>query len=526
MQPTTRHHCEMPELASDSDEMPGLENVYNPIQGLAENVHGNRLSPTDKLLKSIEGKSQTEINEQVTEHLKSENDVHKAIALPGCWDSRFILTCQNNDGLKQENTLPMLIAKGGGCYPTGTMLLQNIELPLSLQNNLPYNDVRTVQDWLKKHPIANRIDFENNLINVETCAYSAAMPLSANEGKANFAPMVHVHQGEFWVFLTYNLSGDNWGEWCMEMVSGKPFKVQAGKEGEQKDFGLYPFSKNQMQVLERTDSRVADQVKNSSVVVVGVKLEKAHQPVFHARGLVPKGMQLESACFEKCSSEYGIVGQGNVDVHRYENSSYTGRFRIASEGHFMTLGVGVPVQLDCLEKNWMEGYLEQTKVNMENALHIAKEAVFGESLETLRDRKLQQLGLPLTPKPRVEVCEKNSLLVFDYTGGQAGFDRDGFVTISDRRVTERTRFYSAEKIHNSLPQLITYDQGCRGKESLDPSRIVVFDYCNDHKEGEGYYNAYAISQLKPALDLSKRVKFSVEAIKNLGIAERSSQYLS
>lgn len=517
------------------DEMPGLENDYDPIQGLSENVHGRVMSPTDKLINSIEGKSQTEINERISEHLKSENVVKEGIKLPG-WNRSFTVTCQNKDGLNQENTLPMLTADSGGCYQSGTMLLQNIELPVSLQNNLPYNKVSTVQDWLKKLPIAKRIDFDNDLINVKTSAFSAAMPVSDYEGKANFAPKVQVGQGETWVFLTYNLSGDNWGEWSMDMKSGSPWKVQAGKEGEQKDFGLYPFSRDQMEALERRDSQVADQVKNSCLVVVGVKLEKAHQPVYYpkgggiscmSRGMEVKAMGLGSAeCFSaKSTSEYGIVGKGNADAHQYESSNYTGRFRIASEGHFMALGTGVPVKLECLQKSWVEGYLEQTKTNMKNALEVSKEALFGIPLENVRDMKLQQLGLPLTPKPRVDVCEKNSLLIFDYTGGQAGFDSRGFVTILDRRVTEYTRFYSAEKIHKSLPQLITYAQGNKGKESLDPSRIVVFDYCNDHENGLAHYNAYTISQLNPVLDLNKKVRVQVEEIKNLGIAERASQFL-
>lgn len=331
------------------------------IQYPHHQVHSEPYPPINELVNSFKGKPQTEINELFVEHLKSENDLDDDLNLLDSHRFSLTLTCQNKDGLKQETTLPILAAESEGYYQSKTKSLQSIKLPVSLQKELK---VSTVQDWFKKISIVQRIDVNgDNAINVNVFAFSSAMPVSHDKREAYFTPEVQGKPGDTWAFLTYDLSGDNWGERAVRTLNNNPLMLQANGKGKQEAFALSSSS----------EAQEMDKLNIGCLVVVGVRLVYATQLYFNPGEtgslFAYQNIKVKSKdCEATVSDEPEESGEMSDVV--IANDAY---FKIANNGHFMALVKGVPVNLESQEKNWVEGYLNDTKTKMKDALEVVKE---------------------------------------------------------------------------------------------------------------------------------------------------------
>lgn len=453
-----------------------LASLASALNGLNVNGENAALTPVETLIKKCKGLSQSAINE-ITAAISAVDDK----IFP-----RHNLALQSVNPDRQIQNIPVMVQKRGGVHTEGQIVLESIKLPPSLRQKL---GKATVMEWVKSLKVAERIDFQTNGTPVYGAAFAAAMPISHAQGKAIFTPTVQVEQGSNWIFLCYNLSGDNYGAWSIEINSESPCKIQAG---EQSDFSL--------------DSASANLDEKRAIVVVGLSLEKEHS---HKR----------YKWYESESFPHRIFTQGNRNVIPYDASSYTGSFTLNLDESFIALGLGVPVNLESLEPAFVKNYLDQLKDNMQASLTTAVTKLFGPPFNI--EDKLKKLGLPLNPKPQVCFSEKLNTLVYNWTGNAAKFDiQDGTIRINNM-IVQGGSFWANESIDDTNPIILSFEKGKGGKESLDPRTIVVYDW--NSYEGKSW--KYAISVLHRVINPQHVTKIDAEKMADEGIVERAAQFL-
>ncbi len=440
------------------------------FRSLYENAYGQKLTDEQRLLRDKSKVSEEQFNLQVACHYNESRGLTQ-----GALDTPVRLDIGARSLAFQRLTLDPQQA----LWQDGKVALSNLRLPLSVQNKVPGVPV-TVMDWLKTC-WSHRIDWDQFPdIFVTPYTSCACLPINPQTKSAEFTVQASHKGNESWMYLTYTSSGDK-GTWFMDFqgISGA-FTVHAGEQGEQKKFAFFPVDRDTRQRLEDEAPALAREVAKSSVVTIAIRFEKLDPDLpapsimdFLLRDNVSPFAREEHYMMKAGLNFGGIMGTGGLDRRHYQKAEYTGKFKVAQEGHFVAICSGLAVDASSCAT---EADLTALFTTLDKDRTILSGSIKEQLNLRAKEDVINGMFVKLVLKPKNTAPNffvgTDGRSYLDFTA-RASTDSQGYFLFDGKRVLDLTKqvFMKFSPIKNgteTLPQVVHLD--------LDKDKLIVSDY--------------------------------------------------
>lgn len=419
--------------------------------------------------------------------------------------------------VSEKSDMPITVGKVSPDALLTKISLSELRLPPNMVKCLsyPHQTIDTVQKWMQsKFP---RVNFTKPIM-AETSSFCMSLPISPRTQKADFVPQIKVGRNETWLFVIFNRSGDHYTINGMEFRHETTYQMQAGEHHQQKDWSVYPLPLEVMQNVENSRPEVAEEFKKSSLVIVGVRVEKDEPNYriingmrFDGLGGVSRGTPMGGPRPEctTAAADYGIIAGGESRAIHYGSSSYTGKYKLTDDA-FVSFGAALPVNFTQSNHEYnLSNYIKSCDEALDNATGMMEKLAPCLTKTALRENMLAKIGQPTNLVGKVFLVKDISDELnpyIDFTNRISMANNTSNLTLNGKNIIffqdpqhiQNMYFYNSpgKAIMEKMPTIFTYATKSNGKPST--KKVLVYDY-NFHSK---HYDVYIVDIATNILNLN------------------------
>ncbi len=304
--------------------------------------------------------------------------------------------------LFDEECPHLLEVKDRGLFGNVRLTMDDVLLPKAVIENLGYEGVRTVGDWVRKLPVASRINWGEDPCWLKTGAFTTAIPCTTRTSRVALKTFGKFH--EHWIYLTYSPDGSNIGEGVYIFNYGSMFYPVTGRLAEQNKYPAQEgrnFLDKQATIVPLQELHNDEAVAKASFVTIGICLYEENRESDRYDEVIERENRRRR--FSTCPTDAyrGFLG-------------YDGKFAISRYSSFI-MGV-TAVGVDASTATDIAAYTDTIGKRLDEASADAANLLFGPSVEKVRQLMLGKVHFPLQHQPNVFLARQLQLVCLDYTG--------------------------------------------------------------------------------------------------------------